>query len=94
MVLLGVTETYYIKFGFCGVQGFYEYINRASILEYMKEFLTHEDPNIRAKTCSALGNMCRHSSYFYSPLVSNEQSNAFNGLHYINTIKILRTSKH
>ncbi|PON97482.1 GPCR kinase [Trema orientale] len=49
-------------------KGFYEYINRASILEYLKGFLSHEDPNIRAKTCSALGNMCRHSFYFYSPL--------------------------
>lgn len=57
--------------GFCGVQGFYEYINRASVLEFLKDFLTHEDPNVRAKACSALGNMCRHNSYFYSSLVSN-----------------------
>ncbi|KAL5550057.1 hypothetical protein UlMin_000233 [Ulmus minor] len=47
-------------------KGFYEYINRASVLEHMKDFLTHEDPHVRAKTCSALGNMCRHSSYFYN----------------------------
>ncbi|KAL5564765.1 hypothetical protein UlMin_027929 [Ulmus minor] len=47
-------------------KGFYEYINRASVLEHMKDFLTHEDSNVRAKTCSALGNMCRHSSYFYN----------------------------
>ncbi|KAF3432681.1 hypothetical protein FNV43_RR23783 [Rhamnella rubrinervis] len=46
--------------------GFYEYINGASLLEYLKGFLTHEDPNVRAKACSALGNMCRHSSYFYA----------------------------
>ncbi|KAG6737656.1 hypothetical protein POTOM_059184 [Populus tomentosa] len=49
-------------------EGFYEHINGASILEFLKKFLTHEDPNIRAKTCSALGNMCRHSSYFYGSL--------------------------
>ncbi|KAL3565259.1 hypothetical protein D5086_033305 [Populus alba] len=48
--------------------GFYEHINGASILEFLKKFLTHEDPNIRAKTCSALGNMCRHSPYFYGSL--------------------------
>ncbi len=42
------------------------------MLEFLKDFLTHEDPNVRAKACSALGNMCRHSSYFYSSLVSNE----------------------
>ncbi|KAL2326660.1 hypothetical protein Fmac_025718 [Flemingia macrophylla] len=46
--------------------GFYEYIEGASILEFLKDFLSHEDPNIRAKACSALGNMCRHSAYFYS----------------------------
>ncbi|EXB79431.1 Serine/threonine-protein kinase 36 [Morus notabilis] len=49
-------------------KGFYEFINRASILEHLKEFLVHEDPNIRAKACNALGNMCRYSSYFYSTL--------------------------
>ena len=64
-------ETFHNKVGFLGVQGFYEYINRAAVLEYLKKLLVHEDPNIRAKTCSALGNMCRHSSYFYSLLVSN-----------------------
>ncbi|KAL7230228.1 hypothetical protein ACSBR2_008690 [Camellia fascicularis] len=47
---------------------FYEYINGADMLEFLKDFLTHEDPNVRAKTCSAIGNMCRHSSYFYSSL--------------------------
>lgn len=50
---------------------FYEYINGASMLEFLKDFLTHEDPNVRAKACSALGNMCRHSSYFYSSLAKN-----------------------
>ncbi|XP_050291316.1 serine/threonine-protein kinase TIO isoform X3 [Quercus robur] len=52
-------------------KGFYEYINRASVLEFLKDFLTHEDPNVRAKACSALGNMCRHNSYFYSSLARN-----------------------
>lgn len=51
-------------------QGFYEYIKGASILEFLKSFLSHEDPNMRAKACSALGNMCRHNAYFYSSLVS------------------------
>ncbi|KVH88567.1 Armadillo-like helical [Cynara cardunculus var. scolymus] len=49
---------------------FYEHINGANILEFLKEFLTHEDPNVRAKACSAIGNMCRHSSYFYGLLAS------------------------
>lgn len=57
-------------FLFPGVQGFYEYIKGASVLEFLKSFLSHEDPNVRAKACSALGNMCRHSAFFYSSLVS------------------------
>ncbi|KAG6668932.1 serine/threonine-protein kinase TIO [Carya illinoinensis] len=53
-------------------KGFYEFINRASVLESLKDFLTHEDPNVRAKACSALGNMCRHSSYFYNSLARHQ----------------------
>jgi len=52
------------------VQAFYKYIGEASVLQPLKEYLTHVDPNIRAKACSALGNMCRHNGYFYSALVS------------------------
>ncbi|PSS18186.1 Serine/threonine-protein kinase [Actinidia chinensis var. chinensis] len=51
---------------------FYEYINGADMLEFLKDFLTHEDPNVRAKACSAIGNMCRHSSYFYSSLAKHQ----------------------
>ncbi|KAH6757529.1 kinase family with ARM repeat domain-containing protein, partial [Perilla frutescens var. hirtella] len=47
---------------------FYEYIDAADILDDLRRFLTHEDSNVRAKTCSAIGNMCRHSSYFYTKL--------------------------
>lgn len=54
------------------MQAFYEYINGARILDILKDLLTNEDSNIRAKACSALGNMCRHSPYFYSSLVSTE----------------------
>ncbi|XP_027364353.1 serine/threonine-protein kinase TIO [Abrus precatorius] len=53
-------------------KGFYEYIKGASILEFLKDFLSHEDPNMRAKACSALGNMCRHSAYFYSSLARHQ----------------------
>ncbi|GFY97320.1 kinase family with ARM repeat domain-containing protein [Actinidia rufa] len=51
---------------------FYEYINGADMLEFLKDFLTHEDPNVRAKACSAIGNMCRHSSYFYGSLAKHQ----------------------
>ncbi|KAL6127345.1 hypothetical protein ACLB2K_075386 [Fragaria x ananassa] len=53
-------------------KGFYEYINRDSLLEFFKGFLVHEDPSVRSKACSALGNMCRHSSYCYSSLARNQ----------------------
>lgn len=49
-------------------KGFYEFLNGASILEILRDFLNHEDPNVRAKTCNAVGNMCRHSGYFYNSL--------------------------
>ncbi|XP_057970739.1 serine/threonine-protein kinase TIO [Malania oleifera] len=52
-------------------KGFYEYINGANLLEFFKDFLTHEDSIVRAKACNAVGNMCRHSSYFYSALAKH-----------------------
>ncbi|GJS49820.1 serine/threonine-protein kinase TIO, partial [Tanacetum coccineum] len=52
-------------------QNFYEHIKGADILELLKIFLAHEDPNVRAKACSAIGNMCRHSSYFYGLLAKH-----------------------
>nr|KAJ0199998.1 hypothetical protein LSAT_V11C600338920 [Lactuca sativa] len=36
---------------------FYEHIHGANILHLLKDFLTHQDPNVRAKACSAIGNM-------------------------------------
>ncbi|XP_051213518.1 serine/threonine-protein kinase TIO [Lolium perenne] len=51
---------------------FYEPIDKAGMVEFLKNFLSNEDPDIRAKACSAIGNMCRHSSYFYVPFASNK----------------------
>uniref|UniRef100_A0A7N0T315 non-specific serine/threonine protein kinase n=1 Tax=Kalanchoe fedtschenkoi TaxID=63787 RepID=A0A7N0T315_KALFE len=53
-------------------KAFYEYINGAGVLEVLKGFLSHDDPNFRAKACSALGNMCRHSSNFYNSLAEHQ----------------------
>jgi fused-like protein len=50
-------------------QDFYEPIDKAGMVEFLKNFLSNEDPDIRAKACSAIGNMCRHSPYFYVPFV-------------------------
>ncbi|GAB2249639.1 hypothetical protein Droror1_Dr00012998 [Drosera rotundifolia] len=49
---------------------FYEEINKANVVPYLKGLLVHKDPNVRAKACSAIGNMCRHNSYFYEILAS------------------------
>ncbi|GJN33488.1 hypothetical protein PR202_gb22093 [Eleusine coracana subsp. coracana] len=51
---------------------FYEPIDKAGLVGFLKNFLSSEDPDIRAKACSAIGNMCRHSSYFYGPLSANK----------------------
>ncbi|XXG51856.1 hypothetical protein AAC387_Pa03g0329 [Persea americana] len=50
---------------------FYEAIDRAELLEFLKNFLIHEDADVRAKVCSSIGNMCRHSSYFYNLLAKH-----------------------
>ncbi|KAL6009738.1 hypothetical protein ACLOJK_000167 [Asimina triloba] len=47
---------------------FYESIEKADLLESLKDLLSHEDANLRAKACSAIGYMCCHSSYFYDLL--------------------------
>ncbi|KAL5205789.1 hypothetical protein ABZP36_033998 [Zizania latifolia] len=51
---------------------FYESIDKAGMVGFLKNFLSDEDPDLRAKACSAIGNMCRHSPYFYSSLASNK----------------------
>ncbi|CAN6213297.1 unnamed protein product [Urochloa humidicola] len=51
---------------------FYEPIYKAGLVGFLKKFLSNEDPDIRAKACSAIGNMCRHNSYFYSSLAANK----------------------
>ncbi|RLN35666.1 serine/threonine-protein kinase TIO-like isoform X2 [Panicum miliaceum] len=51
---------------------FYEPINKAGLVGCLENFLSNEDPDIRGKACSAIGNMCRHNSYFYSSLAANK----------------------
>ncbi|CAN6178871.1 unnamed protein product [Urochloa humidicola] len=50
---------------------FYVPIDKAGLVGFLKNLMCNEDPDIRAKACSAIGNMCRHSSYFYGPLAAN-----------------------
>ncbi|KAK1265829.1 Serine/threonine-protein kinase TIO [Acorus gramineus] len=56
---------------FACIQEFYEIINKANLLGFLKICLSHENANVRAKACSAVGNMCRHSPYFYSSLAKH-----------------------
>ncbi|KAJ0577416.1 putative protein kinase ULK-Fused family [Helianthus annuus] len=49
----------------CLNKDFYKYIDGSNILELLKGFLIHDDPDIRTNACRALGSMCRHNSYFY-----------------------------
>ncbi|XP_071701978.1 serine/threonine-protein kinase TIO-like [Rutidosis leptorrhynchoides] len=53
---------------------FYELIDGADILQQLKAFLTHDDPEVRAWTCTAIGYMCMRSSYFYSLLAKHNIS--------------------
>ncbi|MFS7938377.1 putative protein kinase ULK-Fused family [Helianthus anomalus] len=53
----------------CLNKDFYKYIHGSNILEFLKGFLIHEDPDIRTNACRALGSMCRHNSYFYGLFV-------------------------
>lgn len=50
-------------------QDFYEAIDQAGMLQFLKDFLNSDSADVRAKACSAIGNMCRHSCYFYNSLV-------------------------
>ncbi|WOL04028.1 serine/threonine-protein kinase TIO isoform X1 [Canna indica] len=51
---------------------FYEPIGKAGLLEFLKELLSSDCADLRAKACSAIGNMCRHSPYFYNSLATNK----------------------
>ncbi|XP_071701891.1 serine/threonine-protein kinase TIO-like [Rutidosis leptorrhynchoides] len=50
---------------------FYKYIDGADILHHLKAFLTHEDPILRSWTLQVIGDICYHSSYFYSLLAKH-----------------------
>lgn len=51
------------------MQEFYEPIAAADIWNSMKVFMNHADANLRSKTCSVIGNLCRHTPFFYTALV-------------------------
>eukprot|EP00191_Tetraselmis_sp_GSL018_P012506 CAMPEP_0177598674 /NCGR_PEP_ID=MMETSP0419_2-20121207/12506_1 /TAXON_ID=582737 /ORGANISM="Tetraselmis sp., Strain GSL018" /LENGTH=1263 /DNA_ID=CAMNT_0019091197 /DNA_START=454 /DNA_END=4245 /DNA_ORIENTATION=- len=46
----------------------YEPIARAGIYPSIRRLIGHSDAGVRARVCNLLGNLCRHSGYFYSAL--------------------------
>jgi fused-like protein len=43
----------------------YPAIKRADAVGLVAPLLSHRDAGVRARACNALGNMCRHSGFFY-----------------------------
>lgn len=46
----------------------YEKLHQADLYPVFYRLMQHPEPNVRAKTCNLLGNLCKHSAYFYTPL--------------------------
>jgi len=46
----------------------YPHLDRAKLLPRLCALLSHPDGNVRGKACNVIGNLCRHSNYFYSQL--------------------------
>jgi len=41
---------------------------KAAPYPHLRKLLSHTEPAVRARVCNLLGNMCRHSAYFYTAL--------------------------
>ena len=51
---------------------YYEPIHNINIYKDLGVLIQHEqDPTIQAKVCNLIGNLCRHSDYFYQSLLLN-----------------------
>ena len=48
---------------------FYENIHNANIYQDLKNLIVHSDASIRAKVCNLIGNLCRHTGFFYEKLL-------------------------
>lgn len=46
----------------------YDPIARAGLYPPIRRLLVHPDAGVRARVCNLVGNMCRHSGFFYSAL--------------------------
>lgn len=50
---------------------FYEPIHNANIYGDLSTLISHDDAGIRAKVCNLIGNLCRHTGYFYEKLLKH-----------------------
>lgn len=50
----------------------YESIHMIDIYSELKKLIVHREPTVRAKVCNFIGNICRHSAYFYEMLLKND----------------------
>ncbi|GLC39018.1 hypothetical protein PLESTM_000827500 [Pleodorina starrii] len=46
----------------------YEPLAKANIYAQIRRLLSHPDAAVRSRVCNLVGNMCRHSAYFYGAL--------------------------
>lgn len=49
-------------------QEHYEPIQRAGVCSHLRQLLVHAHAGVRARVCNLLGNICRHSPFFYGHL--------------------------
>eukprot|EP00892_Ulva_mutabilis_P007689 jgi/Ulvmu1/5292/UM022_0086.1 len=54
------------------MSGNYELIHRADIYGHLRKLFSHPDPGVRMRLCSLIGNLCRHSAYFYRHLDTHD----------------------
>lgn len=51
---------------------FYPVIDAADLYGIFAELLQHQERGIRGKMCTLVGNLCKHSAYFYEPLAKHK----------------------
>ena len=49
----------------------YESIHSSNIYQPLKKLIDHSDSAVRSKVCNLIGNICRHSSFFYDLLIDH-----------------------
>jgi fused len=49
----------------------YELIHQINVYSDLRRLIEHRDSGIRSKVCNLIGNICRHSSYFYDMILEH-----------------------